>query len=62
MSSEMILAILQLLIAATAQAPQITAAIQEILDHKQPWTADEAAAFRARMEARFASPDWQVTP
>lgn len=65
MNPDYINPIIQLLIALLAQYPQIASgSVQEVIDHKGEWTPEQAAAFTARMKARFASPDWtpEVTP
>jgi hypothetical protein len=61
MNKDAILPILQLVIWLTTNYPAMAAAVQDIIDHGS-FTPEEAAAFRARMEERFASEDWQVTP
>lgn len=61
-NTQVVQLILQLVIWLVTNFPGMAAAVQEIIDHTAPWTPEEAAAFRARMEARLASPDWEVTP
>lgn len=57
-------ALIQLLLVLAQVMPSLVAAISEALQKSGEWTPEQAAAFRARMEAALAAPHWQpeVTP
>jgi hypothetical protein len=59
MSPAVIVAVLSLLMELLKQAPELTAEVQAILDHKGPWTAEEADAWTARLKALLAADYWQ---
>jgi len=52
-------ALIQLLIALAQVLPSLAAAIAEVLQRSGEWTPEQAAAFRARMEAALAADHWK---
>ena len=52
-------ALIQLLLALAQVLPSLAAAITEALQKSGEWTPEQAAAFRARMEAALQSDHWQ---